>query len=216
MKHNVSVISEEIRQLSRYPYRVKKAVLEGMTDYMPDCRRVVFLGDSLMEYGQWQEMLDMEDVAIYNRGIAGDTINGVCTRLASVERLFPHKIFLMIGINNLSMGQDVKDVARDYRYLIDVMQGKFHSADTEIFLLSVLPINKELCRNPYLKGNEDIIELNRKICSFCKGKDGMTYIDIYSSMLDESEQLNPCYTIDGIHLDSEGYAVWFSCIDDLL
>ena len=68
----------------------------------------LFLGDSLTEYGNWRELFPGLDIK--NRGIAGDTTDGVLHRLDGITALSPDKIFLMIGINDLLMGRSVKRI----------------------------------------------------------------------------------------------------------
>jgi lysophospholipase L1-like esterase len=61
---------------------------------------IVFLGDSITDFFRVNEFFP--GVYVINRGISGDTTDGVLNRLAeSVYELSPSKIFLMIGTNDL-------------------------------------------------------------------------------------------------------------------
>jgi len=53
---------------------------------------IIFLGDSLTEYGQWTELTQSNQVL--NRGIAGDTTPNLMRRLNHIIDLAPKKIFL--------------------------------------------------------------------------------------------------------------------------
>lgn len=59
-------------------YLDRKALFERL-----DCKdKIVFIGDSITDGGEWNELLGRNDVV--NRGIIGDTTNGVLNRLGSL------------------------------------------------------------------------------------------------------------------------------------
>src|SRR5277367_6465230 len=62
--------------------------------------RIIFLGNSIMEFGNWQKLLN--DSTIINRGIAADNTFGVLDRLDDVIIRQPSKLFIKIGINDIS------------------------------------------------------------------------------------------------------------------
>ncbi len=66
--------------------------------------RLLFIGDSLIEYFDWQERFPKNSV--YNMGVAGETVEGLYARLQVVYLQLdtPDAIFIMSGINNLAMG----------------------------------------------------------------------------------------------------------------
>ena len=66
---------------------------------------IVFLGDSQFEYCNWNELLVRSDMLNY--GIAGDTTSGLVGRVEVVCQHNPSKIFIEIGTNDLSLGDDV-------------------------------------------------------------------------------------------------------------
>jgi lysophospholipase L1-like esterase len=49
--------------------------------------------------------------------------------------------------------------------------------------------------------------LNIEIEKLCNEMQ-VTYIDLYSSFIDETGYLNPAYTNDNLHLLGEGYLLW--------
>lgn len=63
---------------------------------------IVFLGDSITEKIDWRELFSYPNIV--NRGIGSDTITGVNNRIDSIVKLRPSKVFLMIGINDISLG----------------------------------------------------------------------------------------------------------------
>ena len=63
---------------------------------------IIFLGNSITNGGEWAELLNNKHVK--NRGISGDVCMGVYDRLDAILKGKPAKIFLLIGINDVSRG----------------------------------------------------------------------------------------------------------------
>jgi lysophospholipase L1-like esterase len=61
---------------------------------------IVFLGNSITERAEWQELLADSRYPVLNRGIGGDNSFGILARIDEVLRGRPRAIFLMDGIND--------------------------------------------------------------------------------------------------------------------
>src|SRR5258708_14309080 len=59
--------------------------------------RVIFLGNSITEFGNWPNLLN--DSTVLNRGIAGDNTFGGLERLGDIVIREPGKLFIKIVIN---------------------------------------------------------------------------------------------------------------------
>lgn len=167
---------------------------------------IIFLGDSLTDSCEWQELF--RNVRLKNRGISGDTTNGVLNRLDEVIESKPRKIFIMIGINDLNQGVKVEDILNNYKIILKYFQDK--TPQTEVFVQSILPLNNQ--KFPNNGANNKIIELNARLKDLAQ-EFSFHYIDLYSSFLDSNNQLDEQYTIDGIHLNGQGYLVWKGLIE---
>lgn len=88
-------------------YLDRKDLFENLSSSKDKKEKIVFLGDSLIDKGEWNELLSNEDIA--NRGINGDTTEGVLNRIDSVIALVPKKAFIMIGTNDVGRGES-KDI----------------------------------------------------------------------------------------------------------
>jgi lysophospholipase L1-like esterase len=168
---------------------------------------IIFLGDSITDECEWAELL--ENPNIKNRGISGDTTKGILNRLDNIVELQPKKIFLMVGINNfIHYNQSVEEILVDYKNIIAAIRDK--SPSTEIFIQSVLPVNKtkygiDVNNNNVIKLNLSLKELTQEF--------GLQYIDLFSHLSDSQNQLDPRYSLDGVHLNGQAYLVWKQVVE---
>jgi lysophospholipase L1-like esterase len=169
--------------------------------YLPlDSTDIVFLGNSITHQGEWAELLG--DLKYKNRGISGDVIERVRTRLPEITRYRPAGIVLLIGINDL-LFHPPATVARQYESLVkDIIR---QSPDTKIYVQSVLPVNNEV-KETNVK-NSDIEALNAEIMELAMDN-GIVFIDIHTLLKDKNGHLDARFTSDGIHLNGLAYRLW--------
>lgn len=167
---------------------------------------IVFLGNSITDGCEWSELFGRRRVL--NRGISGDRAEWLLDRLDPIVSGRPAKIFLMIGVNDLSAGRTPEAVAADVATLIDRVAAA--SPRTRLYVQSVLPINDRDIPDAswaHWKKKAEIVETNRLVEALCRER-GIVYIDLASRMMDETGLLDKRYTNDGLHLTGEGYLVW--------
>ena len=165
-------------------------------------KETVFVGDSLTALGKWDTFSDFS--CVKNAGVSGNITQDVLLRLDSAISGKPKTVFLMIGVNDLLRGRDIPSVLRDYREIVETIQAR--SPQTTIFVQSVLPTNNSLSTIGKIE-IEKIIELNKGIREFADEKQ-VFYLSLYPVFSDEHGVLRKAYTVDGVHLTPEGYAVW--------
>jgi len=169
---------------------------------------IVFLGDSITEYGQWEEFT--QHPKVINRGIAGDTTPNLLKRLDHIIELAPTKIFLMIGINDF-LFFNRHDIIKNYQKIVDRLH--IGLPNTQVYVQSILPINPTIRR--IVVDNEEVRLLNKDIQQLAKGKQ-FTYIDLHNLLKDANGNLDARYTLDGIHLKGAAYQIWKREIEDFL
>src|ERR671932_555708 len=167
---------------------------------------IIFLGDSLTDLCEWREFF--RDARIKNRGICGDTTEGILNRLTNIVESKPKKLFIMIGINDLNQGRQVKEILNNYKIILNKIQEK--TPKTQVFIQSILPVNSQ--KFPNYRVNEKIRELNAALEQLAK-ESSMNYIDLFPSFLDSNNELDAQYTSDGVHLNGQGYLIWKGIIE---
>jgi lysophospholipase L1-like esterase len=174
-------------------------------------KAIVFLGNSITEAGEWQEVLPGKKVI--NRGISGDNSFGVYARLDALLALKPAKVFLLIGINDLKRGTPVEVILNNYTKIIQKI--KKDAPETTLYLQSVLPVAGSVIPAIYAKiTNGKVKELNKGIRELANS-DRLTYIDLYNDVFISNEgQLKIEFTTDGLHLKAAAYIIWAKYLQD--
>jgi lysophospholipase L1-like esterase len=167
--------------------------------------RVIMVGNSITEGGDWKSLL--HDSTIVNRGISGDVTFGVLNRLNEITDQKPSKIFLLIGINDVS--RNTPDEVIIANTLLIVLRIREASPSTEIFLQSILPTNdtfKNLHENFVGKGAR-IRRINEQLAKYSATLK-YVYIDLHSNFIDANGSMETKYATDGLHLSTVGYQHW--------
>lgn len=162
---------------------------------------IILLGDSITDGGEWHELL--KNPHIKNRGISGDTSAGLLKRLDHIIDGKPRKLFILIGVNDLSRSISPNAVSHNIEKIIKKTQAK--SPRTTIYIQSVLPVFTKYRAHSRL--NPLIVQLNKLLLQIAKNQD-VEYIDLHKSFIKSKKQLSN----DGVHLTAEGYLLWSKLI----
>jgi len=166
---------------------------------------IIFLGNSITHNGEWCEIFNNKKVK--NRGISGDIVQGVFDRLNPILKGKPRKIFLLIGINDVSHNVAADSIVSGIAKIASRIVTE--SPRTKLYIQSVFPVNDSFGKflGTTVQGNV-VIEINNGLKRLCEEK-GLTFVDVYTALKSsDSEKLNPNYTNDGLHLLGKGYMVW--------
>ncbi|ANE49986.1 GDSL-type esterase/lipase family protein [Flavisolibacter tropicus] len=165
---------------------------------------IVFLGNSITEAGEWQELIPGKPVC--NRGISGDVTYGVLARLGDVLAIKPAKLFLLIGINDLKRGIPVDTIACTYERIVARIRKECPT--TRLYLQSVLPVNETLLPASYQRiSSAKVATLNARIKALAAAY-SVAYVNLHEVFATEQGQLPKGVTIDGIHLWPDAYVSW--------
>lgn len=167
---------------------------------------IVMLGNSLTEFGgDWNLLLRTKNVR--NRGIMGDTAEGIYHRLNQILPGHPKALFLMCGVNDISHGLTPQQIFQRIKRLIDTIRRE--SPSTKLYVQSCLPINETTGRWKLLVGKtDDVPVLNGLIADYCR-KNNIEFVNLFDKFTRHgTNSMRLELTTDGIHLSKVGYKIW--------
>ena len=168
---------------------------------------VVLLGDSMI--ARFARLRTPDRVSVVNFGINGDFTTGVLQRLGAVVRLRPAKVFIEIGVNDVVERVEPAVVIANYRAIIRGIRGG--SPTTRLYAQSIFPT---ALRSSWLRSsdslNDTIRATNADLASLCR-QEGITFIDLHPLFVRDN-RLAAAFTVDGIHLNDQAYALWLDAI----
>ncbi|MEO0375085.1 MAG: GDSL-type esterase/lipase family protein [Cyanobacteria bacterium P01_A01_bin.17] len=163
---------------------------------------IVMVGDSITGRAEWVDLFP--SLSIANRGIDGDTAEGILARLDSIYSTKAQKAFIQVGVNDFSLGVPVSEVQANYKEI--VMRCK--ERGMKVYIQSTI-----LAGAKYAEINSKILALNTFLKRLADGTEGVTYIDL-NQRLAKDNSLDVQFSPDGIHLNGAGYKVWKDIIYD--
>lgn len=201
-----------VQALGGIPYMLFKVTHRGASGWrdhkakmftmLPDTEgEILFVGNSITEGCEWAELFG--NPKIKNRGIGGETSSQILDRIDELISSKPRKIFFMMGINDLVTFAGTSTVLENYEQVIQKIQTE--SPGTKLYLQSVLPVNNGL-KDTY-RENDDVLSINLGLQELAK-KYQLTYVNLHSHFLNSEDKLDGKFSVDGIHINGEGYMVW--------
>ena len=155
----------------------------------------MMLGDSITDEGQWDELLNNSKVQ--NRGISGDTTDGVIDRLNSVSKGIK-QVFIMIGVNDIMRGKEAHEVYANYLKIIQTFKDK----NIKVHIQSTLYIGETRMAN----FNPKIEELNKKLEKYAS-ENQIPFINL-NPIFAPQKVLKKEFTSDDLHLNGTAYKLW--------
>lgn len=173
--------------------------------------QTVFTGSSLMEMFPINKLLKEhnDSVIIYNRGIGGFVSQELLEVIdVCAIDLKPSKIFINIGTNDLSDSRiPISELMENYDKIISKIEASL--PETVIYLMAYYPVNYEAADENMkeclkIRNNEKIRTANVEVKKLAE-KHNQRYIDINKNLMDEQGRLKAEYTIEGLHINEDGY-----------
>jgi lysophospholipase L1-like esterase len=187
-----------------------------------DETRVVFHGDSITalwaDHGFGRSFVGNSYI---NRGISGELTSEILCRFrADVIAIRPKVVVILAGTNDIKFANvnDIAGIARSttFQAITDnfvSMAELARANDILVVLASLLPVNdhqRDKEGKPIMRTTDrppdQINTLNEWIKKYA-AKNGHTYLDYYSAMIDEKGFLRDELSDDGLHPNDKGYAV---------
>lgn len=161
---------------------------------MTNGEKLLFLGDSLTQEGDWASWFPDEDVV--NLGVGGDTTADVQARLDAVVAEDPDSIVLLIGTNDFATRRSVEQVVRAVETILVDLRRLLPGV--RLLLQSITPRTPEF--------TDRIQDANRHLRQFAATVRAQ-YLDLWPALAD-GDHLAEAYTEDGLHLTAAGYEAW--------
>lgn len=196
---------------SVYGYAYGCAVPESAPvsdDYFSDA---AFLGNSIMEgfmlYSGLSNLHVYAKKSISVTNISTKQViytqNGDITLLDALSDGEYTKVYIMLGINEISLAPDV--FCSYYSELIaDVRQIQ---PDADIYIQALTPVTREQSEKGSNFNKDRICEYNKSLVRLAM-QENAHFMDIYSAMADEEGYLPSDGSFDGIHPYREYYELW--------
>lgn len=181
--------------------------------------QILFVGSSLMEMFPIEKFMEEKGnpYIIYNRGVGGYKSEDMLKALEiCVFELEPSLIFINIGTNDLSDPNiPIDKMIENYRLILKKIKKRLPG--TEIYLMAYYPVNFEAADENMkqclmIRNNDKIRKANEKVKKLAE-QENVKYIDINDKLKDDQGNLKAEYTIEGMHINEEGYR---AVLDDIL
>lgn len=168
-------------------------------------KTLLLLGDSLIEYGDWQAAFPAS--RCLNCGVAGETVQGLLMRLPTIlhRGVAPDAVVIMAGTNNLAM--DDFYFVPQYEEILRLLRSAAPNA--KIVVNSLLPVN--FSWQPATL----VPNLNTRLAAMCRQLDAY-YLDLYSLFLAALDSGESVFEDDGVHLSATGYDLWHQALRRVL
>ncbi len=181
--------------------------------------QTIFTGSSLMEMFPISKLLSEhgDDTVIYNRGVGGFISDELLAVIdVCVIDLKPSKVFINIGTNDLSWSSiPISSLMENYDKIVSAIERSVPGV--KIYLMAYYPVNYEAAAEEMkeclkIRTNEKILTANKEVEKLA-AKHGQRYIDINKNLKDDKGRLRAEYTIEGLHINEDGYRAIY---DDIM
>ncbi len=191
--------------------------------------KIIFMGDSITEGAGLQQntvsrftslIADSLPVECVNRGLGGDTTNGMMIRLfPEVFTQSPDAMVFLGGVNDINLTGLYRPVCANIVSVIRIARDQ----KVPLFLCEPLPIepkdmpvrawdtDRDYERTKFLLGKYDHF-----IRHFCEGRADVTVIDTRTPFMDERGNAKRELFVDGIHPNEKGHQILAQVIGDAL
>jgi lysophospholipase L1-like esterase len=178
--------------------------------YEPPVNPIVFVGSSSIR--KWNDLeRTFAGYVVMNRGIGGAVVNDITRYLDDVVFPYhPRQIVLYVGENDLPQLLTTADtVLERTKRLIAAIRKKLPVVP--ILYISMKPSPS---RDQY---REKCKQANALIKEYISQEKGVTYIDIFTPMVDEAGHSRPeLFGGDMLHMNAKGYAIWRAAVEPYL
>ena len=168
-------------------------------------KHLILVGDSMIEFFNWQERLPA--LKVDNLGRAGESVEELGHRAKRIVQQFepPDLVLVMIGTNNVAM--ENFSFIPAYEEILTTFAGVW--PDAKLVVNSLLPMELGyLAPDTVSRVNQSLKDL--------AGQCGASYLDVWSAMDGKNGHALDGVLEDEVHLSHTGYGIWAEVLDDFL
>lgn len=164
--------------------------------------RLLLVGDSLIEYGDWPQLLPGREVV--NLGRSGETVEELRERAPNLVQRHPAPDLLLVmsGTNNVTMERF--DFLETYADILDIFRTAWPAA--------VLVVNSLLPMDLYYLAPETLSRLNDRLRTLAEQKEAR-YLDAWREMAEQNGLARPGILEDEVHITAKGYRLWAGALE---
>ena len=168
-------------------------------------KRVVFYGDSITDAWARKPEEFFPGKHYIGRGISGQTTPQMLVRFQQdVVHLKPAVVVILAGTNDIAgnTGPSTPQMIEDnFESMAEIAKAN----NIKMVISSILPAD-HYNWHPGIQPADQIREMNTRLKALCQ-RDGLVYLDYYTSMANAKGGLDPELAKDGVHPTSKGYAM---------
>ncbi|GAT32663.1 lysophospholiPASe L1 [Terrimicrobium sacchariphilum] len=170
--------------------------------------RVIFMGDSITE--GWNLRAAFPDQDFVNRGIGGQLTWQMVSRFPQdVLSHKPDAVVILAGTNDIGGAMPPEIIVSNIRSMVEAAK----DAGARVVVCSILPVTDALATpaSPQLvrtaKRPPGVIREVNALLRIMAEDEKVSFVDLHQALADEHGALPATLTVDGLHLNPDGYAV---------
>ena len=167
--------------------------------------RLLLVGDSMIEYGDWPDLLPGREID--NLGRSGESVEELRVRARQIvgRGTSPDLALVMIGTNNVALERF--DFIGAYEDILITFKSAWPRA--------LLVVNSLLPMDLYYLAPQAVERVNDSLRRLAE-RQGAHYLDAWRALVDSAGLLLPGVLSDEVHLSELGYRLWAAAIDKFL
>ena len=204
-----SIIAQDWANLERFEEENTSIMQEEITG-----KRIVFMGNSITEGWSTFDSVFFSENQFINRGIGGQTTPQMLLRFKQdVIDIKANTVIVLAGINDIAENTGPISLKQILGNIISMCE-LANQNNIRVILCSVLPANK-FPWEPKINPTQKVIDLNEMLLDYANSK-SITYVDYYSKMVDDKQELISAYGYDPVHPNLEGYVIMKHILSEVL
>ncbi|MGI9544911.1 MAG: SGNH/GDSL hydrolase family protein [Cyclobacteriaceae bacterium] len=172
----------------------------------PKPNGILFLGSSSIR--RWSSLVeDFEGYPVLNRGFGGSQcLDAIYFFNRVVAPYRPMKIALYEGDNDLASGKTPDQILSYFKTFVGLVNYLNDTTEVAFIAIKPSPARWHLA--------EEMREANRMIKEYCDQDERLTYIDVFTPMLNDQEEPKAyIFTEDQLHMNTQGYQIWKTALE---